>query len=98
MEGLLSLLLFGGLFLLMMRFGCGAHVMHGGHGHGHSGKADGEDTDHVDPICGMSVDPNTGYGKMHQGRLFRFCPMTCLDKFEADPAPYATAKQLEDKS
>lgn len=30
MEGLLSMLLFGSLYFLMMRFGCGAHVMHGG--------------------------------------------------------------------
>ena len=33
---LLYLLLFAGFFILMMRFGCGAHVMghgqHGGHG------------------------------------------------------------------
>ncbi|MEL0586400.1 MAG: hypothetical protein AAES65_16140 [Candidatus Thiodiazotropha sp. (ex. Lucinoma kazani)] len=32
MEGLLSFLIFGGLFFLMMRYGCGAHVIHGGHG------------------------------------------------------------------
>ena len=33
MGMLLYLLLFGGFFLLMMRFGCGAHVMgHGQHG------------------------------------------------------------------
>lgn len=37
MDGLFSLLLFAGLFFLMMRFGCGAHVMHGGHGHQHDG-------------------------------------------------------------
>ena len=37
---LLYLLLFGGLFLLMMRFGCGAHVMgHGQHRqHGQHGQ------------------------------------------------------------
>ncbi len=32
MEGLLSLLLFAGLFFLMMRFCCGGHSGHGGHG------------------------------------------------------------------
>jgi Cu+-exporting ATPase len=37
MEGLFSLLLFAGLFFLMMRFGCGAHMAHGGHGHQHGG-------------------------------------------------------------
>ncbi|MDD5180292.1 MAG: heavy metal-binding domain-containing protein [Gallionellaceae bacterium] len=36
MEGLFSLLLFAGLFFLMMRFGCGSHIGHGGCGHHHS--------------------------------------------------------------
>lgn len=35
MDGLISLLAFAGLFFLMMRFGCGSHVGHGGHGHQH---------------------------------------------------------------
>ena len=38
MRGLLTLLLYAGFFYLMMRFGCGAHMVHGGHG----GHADGE--------------------------------------------------------
>ena len=38
MRGLLTLLLFGGFFYLMMRFGCGAHMVHGGHG-GHGDRA-----------------------------------------------------------
>ena len=29
MEGLFSLLLFAALFYFMMRFGCGAHAVHG---------------------------------------------------------------------
>jgi len=33
MEGLGSLLLFAALFYFMMRFGCGAHMVHG-HGRG----------------------------------------------------------------
>jgi len=36
MGGLFWFLLFAGLFYFMMRFGCGAHVVHGGHG-GHGG-------------------------------------------------------------
>lgn len=98
MEGLLSLLLFGGLFFLMMRFGCGAHVMHGSHGHSHSSKTGTGEIAPVDPVCGMSVDPDSGYGKMHQGRLYRFCSRGCLDKFDIEPTRYAVAKQLEDKS
>ena len=80
MDGLLSLLLFAGLFYLMMRLGCGAHMVHGGHG-GHGGT----DAKHIDPVCGMNVDPAQGYGKMYQRQLYRFCSRNCLDKFEAEP-------------
>ena len=43
MEGLLSLLIFAGLFFLMMRFGCGSHMAHGGHGHKHGEPAGNDD-------------------------------------------------------
>jgi YHS domain-containing protein len=87
MEGLLSLLLFAGVFYLMMRFGCGAHMVHGhgGHGAGHGMKF-------TDPVCGMEVDPKQGYGKMYQGQEYRFCSRNCLDKFDADPASYLQKK------
>jgi len=87
MEGLVSFLLFGGLFFLLMRYGCGAHMAHGGHG-GHSGHGSGNDAKHIDPVCGMEVDMSQGYGKMHAGQLYRFCSRSCLDKFEADPEKY----------
>ncbi len=81
MDGLLTFLLFAGFFYLMMRFGCGAHMVHG-HGQGVAG---GDDIKHVDPVCGMDVPPSEGYGKMYQGRLYRFCSRNCLDKFESEP-------------
>lgn len=40
MEGLFSLLVFGVLFFLMMRFGCGSHISHGGCGHPHGKHAE----------------------------------------------------------
>jgi len=86
MDGLLSILLFAGLFYVMMRFGCGAHMAHGKHG-GHAGQGSGT-VKHVDPVCGMEVDVEQGYGKMHEGQLYRFCSRSCLDKFEADPERY----------
>jgi hypothetical protein len=59
MGGLFSLLLFAGFFYLMMRFGCGAHMVHGGHGDhsGHEGhRPPGDaDTQTKDPVCGMPV-------------------------------------------
>jgi len=88
MEGLGSLLLFAAFFYFMMRFGCGAHMVHG-HGHAQGSQAE---VKHHDPVCGMEVDMDKGYGKMHEGTLYRFCTRSCLDKFEADPERYL--KQL----
>jgi len=90
MEGLGSLLLFAVLFFLMMRYGCGAHMMqgHGGHAQGKE-----ENTKHIDPVCDMEVEVEQGYGKMHQGKLYRFCSRNCLDKFEADPERYLNKDQ-----
>jgi YHS domain-containing protein len=87
MEGLLSFLIFGGLFFLMMRYGCGAHMAHGGHGE-HGSQSTGNEEKHTDPVCGMDVDMSQGYGKMHEGQLYRFCSRSCLDRFEADPGKY----------
>lgn len=91
MDGLLSLLLIAGVFFLMMRFGCGAHAAHGGHG-GHGGH-DQSGSNHVDPVCGTEVDVKNGYGKMHNGKLYRFCSRDCLDVFELSPEKYADRQQ-----
>lgn len=80
MDGLFSLLLFAGLFFLMMRFGCGAHIGHGGHGMTRNIS--------TDPVCGMEVPEDKGYAKVYQGKLYRFCTKSCLDKFDADPQHY----------
>ena len=42
MEGLGSMLLFAALFYFMMRFGCGAHMVHG-HGGGGRGEHGGHE-------------------------------------------------------
>lgn len=85
MEGLGSLLLFAVFFYVMMRFGCGAHMVHGhgGHGGGHAGQNGGK---FVDPVCGHDVEPDKGYGMMHEGNLYRFCSRQCLDQFEIEPS------------
>ena len=77
----------------MMRFGCGAHLVHGHGGHGrheHEGGQDDRATGDqaIDPVCGMPVVADQGYTKMYQGRQYRFCSRACLDKFEADPEQY----------
>ncbi|MCW9023104.1 MAG: YHS domain-containing protein [Gammaproteobacteria bacterium] len=85
MEGLLSFLLFAGVFYLMMRFGCGSHMKHGSNG---DINHDVNQKKHTDPVCGMEVDIDKGYGKMHEGNLYRFCSRNCLDKFENEPDKY----------
>jgi YHS domain-containing protein len=90
-EGLVSFLLFAVFFYFMMRFGCGAHIVHGHGGHGgreYSGAA--RAADGTDPVCGMAVPADQGYAKMYRGRPYRFCSRACLDRFEANPQQYAT--------
>lgn len=84
MGDFLSFLLFAVLFYVMMRFGCGAHMMRGHHGSRRSEAG----SKHVDPVCGKDVEPNDGYGKMEAGRLYRFCSRECLDLFETEPGRY----------
>lgn len=91
MEGLLYLPFVAVLFYFMMRFGCGAHMVHGGHGR--HGEHAGDDAKHVDPVCGVAVPPTEGYGMMHQGVLYRFCSRSCLDKFELEPARFLGGNQ-----
>ena len=48
----------------------------------------------IDPICGMSVDPNTAAGKHeHNGELYHFCSQHCLAKFKQDPDKFVKDQQ-----
>jgi YHS domain-containing protein len=88
MEGLGSLLLFALFFYFMMRFGCGAHMIHGHGGHGVHSAANAPPGDRKDPVCGMEVAEGEGYSKMHLGRQLRFCSTQCVDRFESSPEQY----------
>jgi YHS domain-containing protein len=88
MEGLVSLVLFAGFFYLMMRFGCGSHIAHGHHGHGKKQNS----IDAIDPVCGKTVPREGGYGKLQDGKLYRFCSTTCLNKFDKNPERYMSKK------
>ena len=96
MDSLLYFLLFAGLFFVMMRFGCGAHVM--GHGHGHAGPGDGQDGSppsapqwiapeyDIDVVCGMTVEPASAKSSVYGGKVYYFCAEECRQKFEVNPA------------
>jgi YHS domain-containing protein len=94
MQTLIYFLIWGALIFLMMRFGCGAHVM--GHGHGHGGSGSSSDgkvrwippEKDVDPVCGMSVETAKAKSAVHEGHIYYFCSEDCRQKFEANPASY----------
>jgi YHS domain-containing protein len=101
MEALLYFALWAGLIFLMMRFGCGAHVMGHGHGlHGAQGRnAPGNpdqlrwvppETD-VDPVCGMTVRTQSAKSAVHDGAVYYFCSRECREQFEAAPHLYVGA-------
>ncbi len=99
----LYFLIWAGLFALMMRFGCGAHVM--GHRHrrdesaGDPGHAPGNVTGKpperdVDPVCGMSIRAAEAKSALYAGRIYYFCSPTCREKFESAPANYLKARDV----
>ena len=101
-QTVLYFLLWAGAFAVMMRFGCGAHVMGRGHRHarpsgdtGHAphdaGVAAPEKS--VDPVCGMPVSRAGAKSCAYQGRIYYFCSQNCREKFEAAPASFATHGQ-----
>lgn len=48
----------------------------------------------IDPVCGMTVDPQTADGPMdYRGRRYYFCCGRCHDTFAADPQRYAARTQ-----
>ena len=101
MGMILYLLLGAGFFFLMMRFGCGAHVM--GHGdarhvgHDDATPRDGPASVHassrteIDPVCGMTVDAGVAKSSAYKGKIYYFCSGEHRDTFEASPSRYADA-------
>ncbi|MDZ4696696.1 MAG: YHS domain-containing protein [Xanthomonadales bacterium] len=90
-ESLKSLgwfLIWGGLFFVMMRYGCGAHMM-GGHGHSAHKSGSPTNSDTKDPVCGMTVDqPKAAAASVYGGNTYYFCSRSCRDKFDQAPDQY----------
>jgi P-type Cu+ transporter len=54
---------------------------------------DAPDVQHIDPVCGMAVDPADAAGTVdYQGRRYYFCHRSCAERFKANPAAF-----LEDR-
>lgn len=98
METLLYFAFWAGLIFLMMRFGCGAHVM----GHGNR-KTDARSKDapanvgplrwvapqtDVDPVCGKTVPTAKAKSTVHDGMVYYFCSAEHREAFETAPDSY----------
>src|SRR5688572_14749099 len=42
----------------------------------------------IDPVCGMTVSPDSPRRHEYRGKTYYFCSDHCLRKFSADPAKY----------
>jgi Cu+-exporting ATPase len=71
--------------------GYGAHAHHSHHHHDHD-HHDHDGADHgkvLDPVCGMSVDPQTSKHRFdHHGTTHHFCSAGCRTKFATSPQQY----------
>lgn len=97
MDVLIYFVIWAALIFLMMRFGCGAHVM--GHGYKTSDRAgnSGGRTDELqwtppesdtDPVCGKTVRTDRAKPSVHDGMVYYFCSRECRERFEAAPDLY----------
>jgi len=51
----------------------------------------------LDPVCGMTVNPQRAAGKhVHQGHTYYFCNVSCLRRFQAEPERFLVQKQGAD--
>src|SRR6201992_840033 len=67
----------------------GGSCNHAGHDHQHADTAKTA----RDPVCGMSVNPETSKHRFeHNGTTYHFCCNGCRTKFEADPEKYLNEK------
>ena len=87
------LLFWAVMFFVMMRFGCGAHVM----GHHHLGNRNGPPggngewtppAQDRDPVCGKIVPTAGAKSSIWEGHAYFFCSEDCRTKFEAAPRTY----------
>ncbi len=55
-----------------------------------------EDTRVIDPVCGMTIDPETAAGSFeYLGETFHFCSLGCLEKFKTDPGRFTLEQKNE---
>lgn len=99
MDLIFYFLFWAAFIFLMMRFGCGAHIM--GHEHNHTGQGnkDGESSAQstrkwiapekdLDPVCQKKIRTENAKPSLHNGIVYFFCSRECREIFEAAPHLY----------
>ncbi len=97
MEALLYFIIWAAAIFVMMRFGCGAHVM--GHGRKHGQTEESPKTESselrwvppgtdIDPVCGKVVSTNEARATVHAGTVYYLCSRECREVFEIAPELY----------
>lgn len=104
MSALLWFAIWAALIFLMLRFGCGAHIM----GHSRSGRPHACDGNlrwqppewDVDVVCGKRIRTAGAKPSVFNGLVYYFCSRECREVFEAAPDSYVegnrSIKQLGD--
>lgn len=63
-------------------------------GHGMSLPMAATASKHIDPVCGMTVEPAKAAGSHdHDGKTYYFCSTHCVDKFKKDPQQFLKKKE-----
>ena len=100
MDALLYFLFWALFIFVMMRFGCGSHIMGRGHGkagHGGGASESSENSNEmrwvppasdIDPVCGKTVRTETARPSVHDGAVYYFCSRECREIFEVAPDQY----------
>ncbi len=97
MEALLYFIVWGAAIFVMMRFGCGAHVMGHSRKHGQTEESPKPDSSElrwvppetdIDPVCGKAVSTGQAKATVHAGNVYYLCSRECREVFEVAPELY----------
>ncbi len=97
MEALIYFAIWGVAIFVMMRFGCGAHVMGQGRKHRRTEGAPKTESSElrwvppetdIDPVCGKAVATNEAKPTVHAGNIYYLCSRECREVFEVAPELY----------
>ena len=95
-DTVINIAIFAAALFLMVRFGCGRHMMGHAHSQAHAGAPGGGSggppvapNEDVDPVCGMVVNTSSANTATFEGKTYHFCSDSCRKKFATSPAAYA---------